>query len=346
MPQAKPEESMDLSHYWEGLPDWLTNLLQEYITYRQRRWKPKQVRRYTGDKLSYLRQFWCWLLEGESLEGLVDLKREHVQGFVETKLEAGLRSRSVNFQLNELWTFLRYCEEHGHSVCPSVFRVKRLKQEDVLPRFLSESDYQRLENQVLQATEAGERDDQLDRLWFYLFSEAGLRVSEVCDLRLDNIDLSGQRLTVRDSKGGDRTVPLSPNLMVALKAYLPLRGSAQSDHVLIYRDQAVKYSLIRFRLKRYGQQAQVQVSPHRLRHTLATRLLNEGMPITSIQYLLGHDRLDTTLIYARVHNETVQRDFERAYARLAPAPSLADELFGTPAKVSEPRPITTENNRV
>jgi site-specific recombinase XerD len=345
-PPVRPDQAVDLSRYWEGLPDWLTNLLQEYIAYRQRRWKPRQVRRYSSDKLSHLRQFWCWLLKQEPVEGLADLRREQVQGFVEAKLQAGLRISSVNSQLNELRAFLRYCQEHGHPVRPSVFRVKRLKQEDPLPRFLSESDYQCLESQVLQATQAGVRNDWLDRLWFYLLSEAGLRVSEVCELRLGNVDLIGQRLTVRDSKGRDRTVPLAPHLMIALRAYLPLRGEAQSDHLLTHHGQAIQYSLIRFRLQRYGQQAQVQVSPHCLRHTLATRLLNEGMPITSIQRLLGHEKLNTTLIYARVHDETVQRDFERAFARLPPAPSLAEEFFNAPIQVSEPQPVTGEVNCV
>jgi len=88
------------------------------------------------------------------------------------------------------------------------------------------------------------------------------------------------------------------------------------------------------------------VSPHRLRHTLATRLLNGGMSITSLQRLLGHEKLETTLIYARVHNETVRRDYERAQARLTPASSLADEFFNAPAQIVEPQPVTIEVNCV
>jgi hypothetical protein len=79
-----------------------------------------------------------------------------------------------------------------------------------------------------------------------------------------------------------------------------------------------------------------------LRHTLATRLLNEGMPITSLQKLLGHEQLDTTLIYARVHDETVRRDYERASAHLKPERSLADELFNAPTQVVESQPVTVE----
>jgi len=341
---------MDLSRYWAELPGWLTSLLQEYILYRQRRWKPSQVRNHTRARLNTLRRVWRWLLGSErstELSSIADLQRTHVQDFVDARLLAGIRSGTVNAELTDLWAFLGYLEERGHPVRSSVFRVKRPKRGDPLPRFLSENDYQRLENTVLQATQGGERDDLLDRAWFYLLSEAALRISEVCDLRLGDIDLAAQRLIVRQGKENrDRTVPISPTLRLALSAYLPQRGQAQTDHLLIYSQQAASADMIWKRLHRYGQQAQVTVSPHRLRHTLATRLLNQGMPITSLQRLLGHEKLDTTLVYARVHNETVRLDYERAYARLTPAPALADEFFNAPTNVSEPRPVTAENNCV
>lgn len=352
-PRTEPEpllrlvKDMDLSRYWEGLPDWLTSLLQEYILYRQHRWKPSQVRNLTRVQLRTLHRIWRWLLNQVPMDSLADLKRAHVQAFVEARLAAGLKSESADAELTILWAFLKYLEERDYPVSPAVFRIKRPKRGDPVPRFLSELDYQRLESQVLQATQAGDRDDQLDRTWFYLFSEAGLRISEVCDLRLGDIDLAGQRLTVRHAKPNhDRTLPLSPNLRAALKAYLPVRGEAHTDHLLIHRQQAIAVSLVDSRLRRYGQQANVQVSPHRLRHTLATRLLNEGMPITSIQRLLGHKTLSTTLIYARVHDETVQRDYERAYAHLVPASSLADELFRAPARAAERQPVTVEKDCV
>lgn len=346
-PHTKPEGAMDLSRYWEGLPDWLTSLLQEYIAYQQRRWKPHLVRKHTASRLGDLRRFWCWLLEQEGINSLAELKRSHVERFIDARLQAGVGGRTVEREVSDLWTFLTYWEERGRTVSPSIFRVKLPKRGKPLPRFLSESDYQRLENHVLQATRGGERDDVLDRVWFYLLSEAGLRRNEVCNLRLGDVDLVGRRLTVRHGKPDrDRTVPLSPNLLMALKAYLPQRGEAQSDHLLIYRRQAIKPTLVCGRLRRYGQGAQVEVSPHRLRHTLATRLLNAGIPITSLQHLLGHERLDTTLVYARVHNDTVRRDYERAYACLTPALSLAEELFGTPAQVTESQLIIAEGDCV
>jgi len=355
-PAAQPAvKELDLSRYWEGLPDWLTGLLQEYIAYRQRRWKPSQVRQLSRARLNTLRRIWRWLLDEEQVSSIAALQRAHVQGLVDARLSADISSGTVNAELTELWAFLGYLEERGHPVCPALFRVKRPQRGEPLPRFLSQTDYRRLEQTVLHSTQAGERDDRLDRAWFYLLSQAGLRISEVCDLRLGDIDLTARRLIVRQGKENrDRSVPLSPTLLEALKSYLPVRGAAHTDHVLIYAQQAVNADMIWKRLHRYGQLAQdfgelsraVEVSPHRLRHTLATHLLNAGMPITSLQRLLGHEKLDTTLLYARVHNETVRRDFERAQARLAPAPPLADEFFNAPTEVAEPRPITPEVNCV
>jgi site-specific recombinase XerD len=341
--QSATRPEIDLSRYWEGLPDWLTELLKEYIVYRRRRWKASQVDTHTRNQLNTQRRVWRWLLDEEGVNSIVELHRDQVQRWMEARLGAGLSSGSVVAELTELVAFLKYLEERGQTVSSSVFRVRRPKKGDPLPRFLDESEYRRLEEQVSSATEDKGRDGLLDRAWFYLLSEAGLRVSEACDLQLGDVDLVGRRLIVRQGKENrDRSVPLSSTLAAALRAYLPLRGAAQSQHLLIYHGRRIQDWLIRERLRRYGQGVQVEVTPHRLRHTLATRLLNEGMPITSLQKLLGHEQLDTTLIYARVHDETVRRDYERASAHLEPERSLASELFNMPTQVVASQPVMVD----
>jgi len=347
VPQPRSDEGLDLSRYWRGLPDWLTSLMHENIVYQQRRWKPHQVRQHTINRLNALRSFWCWLLEEDKIESLSELKRSHVQSFVETRLQTGINGRTVERNLSDLKSFLNYWEERGQPVSPGIYRVKSPKRGKPLPRFLNETDYRRLEKHVLEATHAVERDDVLDRACFYLMGEGGLRISEVCELKLGDIDLADRRMIIRRAKpDNDRVVPLSPNLLEALKAYLPQRGETETDHLLIFRRQVINKTLVGRRLRRRGRQIKVEVSPHRLRHTLATRLLNQGMPITSIQKLLGHEGLDTTLIYARVNDKTVQRDYERAYIRLQPATSLAEEFFGAPTQEVEPQPVAVEANCV
>jgi len=122
---------------------------------------------------------------------------------------------------------------------------------------------------------------------------------------------------VRDGKGRvDRTVYLADAAVQALQEYLALRGEGSSDHVLLYRHAAVKKDLIRARLAAAGARVGVKVYPHRLRHTCATQLLNAGCPVTSIQRFLGHKRLNTTMIYARAHDQTVADDYFAAMARI------------------------------
>jgi hypothetical protein len=108
-----------------------------------------------------------------------------------------------------------------------------------------------------------------------------------------------------------------------------------SDHVFLYRHRALHKDLIRARLKAAGERIGVHVTPHRLRHTTATQLLNAGCRVTSIQKLLGHRRLNSTMVYARVHDRTVAGDYYAAMDQIeqgldllaGPAPTPAE---GTP----------------
>ena len=320
---ARPERldaALDLSCFWVRLPDWVVQPLTDYITQRRHRWKPSQVKHHTRIRLYTLRQMWRWLWEERGVTGFDTLGRRDVEAYVDTRLQAGIAASTLNRQLRDLWAFLRFVEQQGHAVSPGVFRIPRLKEAKPLPRFLSEHAYRRLEKQVLAKTATGSRDDHLDRTWFYLLAHAGLRLGELCDLRLEDLDLAGQRLLVREGKGRrDRVIPLSQATITVLGEYLAVRGAAHTDHLLTFGQTALKPRLVEQRLARYGTAIDLKVWPHRLRHTLATRLVNTGMSIVSIQRLLGHDKLETTMIYARVHDITVEHHFRLAMARLETA---------------------------
>ena len=137
-----------------------------------------------------------------------------------------------------------------------------------------------------------------------------MRLSEVEELRLEELDLAGRKLIVRQSKGmKDRAVLMTDTTVRALQEYLVVRGPGPTDHVFLYRNQPVCKDLIRSRIKAAGSRVGVKVSPHRLRHTAATQLLNAGCRVTSIQKFLGHKALNTTMVYARVHDKTVAEDY-------------------------------------
>ena len=104
--------------------------------------------------------------------------------------------------------------------------------------------------------------------------------------------------------------------MDALRAYLAVRGMGPSSHVFLYRNAPLCKDLLRSRLQAAGARVGVKVSPHALRHTFATQLLNAGCQVTSIQKLLGHRRLNSTMVYARVHDRTVADDYFAAMDRI------------------------------
>jgi len=95
-----------------------------------------------------------------------------------------------------------------------------------------------------------------------------------------------------------------------------MRGIGPTEHVFLYRNQPLSKDLIHGRLKAAGERTGVKVFAHKLRHTCATQLLNAGCPITSIQKFLGHKKLNSTMIYARVHDQTVENDYYQAMARV------------------------------
>lgn len=103
----------------------------------------------------------------------------------------------------------------------------------------------------------------------------------------------------------------------AVRSPWPLREWEPFHHLLVYKKASVKGHLIPDRLERWGLAAGIQpMTPHRLRHTLTTMLINQGMPIVSLQKFLGHQDINKTMIYARVYDNTVKEQFSRAMSQI------------------------------
>jgi site-specific recombinase XerD len=330
---------LNRAHYCAGLPDWLVEQLERYQHLKQRDWRParsnQQLLRFWG---GYTR-VWRWLFERYPIAGLADIKRQYLLDFVDHRLAAGYATSTVNHDLRCFHAFLLYLQSQDHPVPRALLRMPSLKEPDRLPRFLTDEQVRRLrddfERRAAQAQSPSRRRDALlDRAAFYLLWQSGLRLGEVEELCLEDLDLAGRRLTVRQGKGvKDRTVYLTGTLVRALQEYLAVRGMGPTDHVFLYRNQPVCKDLIHRHIRAGGDRAGVKVSPHRLRHTCATQLLNAGCRVTSIQKLLGHERLNSTMIYARVHDRTVAKDYYAAMADIEKQLDLQPDAT-TPASPS------------
>jgi len=315
----------------EGLPAWLVNELERLQHVQQRNWRDARmeyaIRRFWAVHL----RLWRFLCEKCGAKELADVKRKYLLDFMDKQLTAGYAASTINTDVRTFHGFLDFLQEEGFSVPRSLFRIPSLKQPEPLPKFLTDEQVKLLrdefEHRVAQAKDfRARRDALLDRAVFYLLWQSGLRVGEVEELRLEDIDLESRRLTVRQSKGlRDRTVFMTDTTIRAIREYLAVRGPGPTEHVFLFRNQSLSKDLVPARLKTIGQQVGVKVHPHRLRHTMATQLLNAGCRVTSLQKFLGHKELSTTMIYARVHDQTVADDYYAAMQKVEQRLSLLGE---------------------
>ncbi len=127
----------------------------------------------------------------------------------------------------------------------------------------------------------------------------GIRVSELVDLKLDDIEISDRKGKVEVIGKGNafRTIPLNKDTRKAISEYLEVRRKTEDCHLLIGQRGRLNRNAINLILKKYGDRVGIEVSPHQLRHTLGYKLVKEGKPLTTIQQILGHDNIQTTNIY-------------------------------------------------
>jgi len=327
----------DVSKYTQDLPAWLVSELERCQRIQQKHWRTARLDLAVRGFWSKHAKIWRFLCLERGVQHLSDLKRIHILDYIDHSLAAGYAIATVNLQNHLLHGFLLFLQEEGYTVPQSILRIPSLKPPDSLPKYLTDEQVGRLREAIEGSVSAAENPHQrrqalLDRATFYLLWQGGMRLSEVEDLRLEDLDLEGRRLSVRSGKGlKDRTIYLTEHVLLALKEYLVVRGEGSSDHIFLYRNAALSKDLIRSRLKTIGTRIGVKVYPHRLRHTCASQLLNAGCRITSIQAFLGHKKLNTTMIYARAYDQTVADDYFAAMSRveqrmeIGPLPKPAEE---------------------
>ncbi len=313
----------ELNHLAQGLPAWLTSQIRGHTLRRASRWSDHRLKAQLHHHFSALCRIGRWFVQQRHWQQLDGLNRVDMVAYVQARQEAGIKPQSIASELTRWRTFWRDLLATELVTNATLLYVKAPPAGDHLPRYLTTSQYQQLEDVVADATGQNRPQDSFNLTWFYLLAHAGLRISEVRNLRVHDCDLQAARLTVRAGKGNrDRVIPMSPCLVTTIQTYLAGREPCPTNHLLVYRGVAVKGSLIPDRLKRWGLSAEiVPLTPHRLRHTLATFLVNRGMPIVSLQKFLGHQDINKTLIYARIHDATVKEQFATAMAHIERIPA-------------------------
>jgi site-specific recombinase XerD len=280
----------------------MTNVIIDFRRHLKRRnYSAHTVKYY----LNILKQFVIWL--DVALEQTSDKK---IDAYIDYLHAKRMQPASINCYLAVVRVFYAYLkfEEEVKLINP-VKTGKRLRVPKPLPRALREDQIDRFFDVI---------KSKRDWAMFRLMLRCGLRVEEVANLTLGAIDLKQRRLMVLNGKGGkDRVVYISEDAADALDVYLRLRRHSRMKKVFLvdkgdYKGQPISVRGIQKRIEYYARKTGISVCCHRLRHTMATQLLNADAEVETIQDLLGHNWITTTQRYCKVSNVKVQRDYFKA----------------------------------
>ena len=236
---------------------------------------------------------------------------QDVDRLVSHQVDQGFKPSTINRRLAAIVSFYRYLVSKGEAVtCPVLPRRHYLREPQRLPRPVNEEDLRNF---------FGAITDIRDRAMFTLMLRCGLRIGEVASLNTKDLYLGElpSRIIIHGKGSRERTVYLSREAEKVLQDWLAQRPAARDPHVFLsYQHKKLSTTSISKRVKRACQVSRVDLTAHRLRHSFADQLLSAGMPITSIQKLMGHRSVETTQNYALANDKQVQADFYKACQKL------------------------------
>jgi integrase/recombinase XerD len=342
-PPAPPPVWPDWDHWAPELPAALRQASIAWVQGRRPSFGSRRQRQKALHALAELRRYWEWQIGQRPIQQVAELRLSDLWAYQTARAVQGKAAGTINDTLKYVLALLRTQADQDQPIDASVFRLRPLPRPDSLPRHLSPVESQRLEASLRSRLDDPAPIRRLENACGLVLAHTGLRASECLDLQRQDLDLAQGRLWVRQGKQmRDRVVYLSPLASQALQLYLgdtPLPPSAPL--LRQPNGRPISYAWLYAHIGRLGTEASVDhLTPHRLRHTLATQLLNAGMEITRIQKLLGHEQLNTTLIYARVHDATVEADYRQAMQQIErqhmPFSSTAEPAPAWPAKQKVP----------
>lgn len=327
------QSSVDILAMPEGLndvPEWLRTPLRRFLRLKQRNWPAKNLRQRTRNLFNRMNHMISFFIQHYEWSEWQQLSVRWVEDYIDHKLQEGKAAITINWDLIYFRGLCQFLVEEGFDVPPSILKLKILDTPRRLPNPLSLEQVRRVERCIQTAiTESkNDRKQQLavrDLACFYLLWHCGLRISEVCSLLVKDIDLEGRKLFIRNSKERkDRMVYISDTVAMALQQHLAIRHTQKAGYVFASTCGAITTRSVQRRLNYYGEHCGVPVNARRLRHTFASQMLAASMPVTSLQRYMGHEHLDTTMIYAEVSDPMLQQDYYQGITAMDP--SSADLL--------------------
>jgi integrase/recombinase XerC len=294
------------------MPDPVTAFLR--FLERERNFSPHTVAAYEDD----LRQF-VRFLGGRTMSVLLRADHLTIRRFLGDLLAQGFSKRSVARKLACLRSFYKYLLRIGIVAANPTVLVQTPKLDRRLPHVLDEETARQLMEQPDRATPEGSRDAAI----LEMFYSTGIRLSELLNVTLDDVDLAGGTIRVVGKGSKERVVPIGSRARDAVRQYLAVRHHFLPETTsprwifLTVRGKRMSPKGVNLLVGRYiGAVSEIQKkSPHVLRHTFATHLLDRGADLQAVRELLGHESLSTTQVYTHVSVERLKKVYAQAHPK-------------------------------
>lgn len=292
-------------------------IIEQFLGYltNERRYSDNTVTSYQRD----LEDLLLFLETTGSVEiGKIDY--QDMRLFLAYLTEKQLSSATIMRKLSSVRSFFKYAMREGYVSHQPLELIHYQNRKQRLPEFFYEEEMQQLLDSAYQL----ETPTILrDRAILELFYSSGLRLSELRQLTLKQINISVQLIRVVGKGNKERIVPLGDKAMKALKQYLQqwreqyVNGDTQGAVFITEKGKAKSTAQVRKVLEKLSQAAGLTVSmyPHKLRHTFATHLLNHGADMRSVQEMLGHENLSSTQIYTHLSTAQMRQAYLNAHPR-------------------------------
>lgn len=270
---------------------------------------PHTVKNYAVD----LHEFMA-LVDGKKA---TELDYLDVRKFLSHLRDKGYSKSSVSRKLACLRSFFKFLLRENLILKNPASGIATPKREKKLPSFLEVEEIERL----MTAASGSSIHESRDRALLETLYSSGLRVSELVGLNPEDTDLLGGVLRVRGKGKKERMVPIGRKAQTAVEAYLEKRksdpGKAAGALFLNKNGTRLTDRSVRRILLKYARRAEIQkqISPHTLRHSFATHLLDRGADLRSVQELLGHESLSTTQIYTHVTTKRLKEVYDKVHPR-------------------------------
>ena len=247
-----------------------------------------------------------------------EVKPELVREWIVSLMDQGYTSTSVNRKLSSLRSFYKYLLRQGEVSVDPLRKITGPKNKKPLPSFLKESEM----NKLLDDTDFGEGFKGCrDRLIIEMFYATGMRLSELIGLDDKDVDFSASLLKVTGKRNKQRLIPFGDELKETMFEYVDIRNemiSGRSDAFFVRENGERLYKNLVYNLVKRNLSKVVTLkkrSPHVLRHTFATTMLNNDAELGAVKEFLGHSSLATTEIYTHTTFEELKKVYKQAHPR-------------------------------